>query len=214
MNFTVLTLFPELIDNAMNTSICKRAMEKGYISLDTIDIRDFAENKNGRVDDYTYGGGAGMLMQAGPVYSAYKEACRRLNKEKAYAVYMTPQGRVFNQRVAEELAQHEDLVIICGHYEGIDERALEEIGTDNISIGDYVLTGGEIASLAVMDCVSRLVPEYSEMKHQHPTSRSRVKGCLNIRSIPDLKYGMTEKCLMSCFRDIMPISKNGDMNSR
>ena len=128
MNFTVLTLFPELIENAMNTSICKRAMEKGYISLDTIDIRDFAENKNGRVDDYTYGGGAGMLMQAGPVYSAYQEACRRLNKEKAYAVYMTPQGRVFDQRVAEELAQHEDLVIICG------------------------------ASLAVMDCVSRLVP--------------------------------------------------------
>ena len=158
MNFTVLTLFPELIENAMNTSICKRAMEKGYISLDTIDIRDFAENKNGRVDDYTYGGGAGMLMQAGPVYSAYKEACRRLNKEKAYAIYMTPQGRVFDQRVAEELAQHEDLVIICGHYEGIDERALEEIGTDNISIGDYVLTGGELAAMVVIDSISRLVP--------------------------------------------------------
>lgn len=158
MNFTVLTLFPELIENAMNTSICKRAMEKGYINLDTIDIRDFAENKNGRVDDYTYGGGAGMLMQAGPVYSAYMEAAKRLGKPKPYAIYMTPQGRVFNQRVAEELAAKDELVIICGHYEGIDERALEEIGTDNISIGDYVLTGGEIASLAVMDCVSRLVP--------------------------------------------------------
>ncbi len=155
MKFTVLTLFPEFIENSMHTSICKRAIENGYLELETCNFREYTENKNGRVDDYPYGGGAGMLIQAQPVYDAYMAVT---GGRKIRTIYMTPQGEVFNQAKAHELAEEEELVFLCGHYEGIDERVLEEIVTDNISIGDYVLTGGEIASVVVMDAISRLIP--------------------------------------------------------
>ena len=155
MKFTVLTLFPEFIENSMHTSICKRAIENGYLELETCNFREYTENKNGRVDDYPYGGGAGMLIQAQPVYDAYMAVT---GGRKVRTIYLTPQGEVFNQAKAHELAAEEELVFLCGHYEGIDERVLEEIVTDNISIGDYVLTGGEIASVVVMDAVSRLIP--------------------------------------------------------
>lgn len=158
MNFYILTLFPEMIENAVKTSILGRAIEKGAISVSAVNIRDYTQNKHNKVDDYTYGGGAGMLMQAQPVYDAYQAVAKKIGK-KARVIYMTPQGQVFNQRLAKEFAGEEDLVFLCGHYEGIDERVLEEIVTDYVSIGDYVLTGGELPAMVMTDAIARLVPD-------------------------------------------------------
>ena len=157
MNFHVLTLFPEMIEQGLGTSITGRAMNKGLVSLHAVNIRDYAANKHKKVDDYTYGGGAGMLMQAQPVYDACMAVQESLEKP-ARVVYMTPQGSIFSQEKAKELALEEDLIILCGHYEGIDERVLEEVVTDEISIGDYVLTGGELPAMVVIDTISRLIP--------------------------------------------------------
>lgn len=159
MNYHVLTLFPEMIEQGLNTSILGRAREKNLITLQTTNIRDFSENKHLKVDDYPYGGGAGMVMQAGPVYKAYEHVKKQIGSEKPLRViYLTPQGKVFTQEMAEEFAKEDNLVFLCGHYEGIDERVLEKIVTDNVSIGDYVLTGGELPSMVMMDAISRLVP--------------------------------------------------------
>lgn len=157
MNYYVLTLFPEMIRQAAGTSILGRAISKGVISLSTIDIRDYSQNKFNRVDDYPYGGGAGMVMEAEPVYLAVQEA-KKQTGAKTRVVYLTPQAKVFNQTKAESLAREENLILLCGHYEGIDDRVLEEVVTDYVSIGDYVLTGGELGALVVMDAVSRFVP--------------------------------------------------------
>ena len=157
MNYHVLTLFPEMIENGMNTSITGRAITKGLLSLEAINIRDFAFNKHQKVDDYPYGGGAGMLMQAEPVYLSYESIAERIGR-RPRVIFLTPQGKTFNQDMAKEFALEEDLVFLCGHYEGIDERVLEEIVTDYISIGDYVLTGGELPAMVMMDSISRMVP--------------------------------------------------------
>ena len=157
MNFHVLTLFPEMIRDGFETSITGRAVEKGLLSLETVNIRDFSVNKHNRVDDYPYGGGAGMVMQAEPIYRAYAALVEKIGK-KPRVIYMTPQGQTFNQRIAEDLAKEEDLVFLCGHYEGVDERVLEMIATDYLSAGDYVLTGGELPAMMMIDCISRLVP--------------------------------------------------------
>ena len=202
MHFHILTLFPEMIMQGLSTSITGRAMDKGIITVEATNIRDFSEDKHGHVDDYPYGGGAGMVMQAGPVYRAYEYVISNINKnntelnedisdkstemsvknmdilenvnsrnlnadnietdrnvvKKTRVIYMTPQGKVFNQKIAQELSREENLIFLCGHYEGIDERVLDMIVTDNISIGDYVLTGGELPAMVVIDAVSRLVP--------------------------------------------------------
>ena len=193
MNFHILTLFPEMVENGLKTSIIGRAVAGGLLSIEAVNIRDFAFNKHQSVDDYPYGGGAGMLMQAEPVYLAYKDIEERIQKriqnakmqnaeteeqdaevkvqnagiqdaetvspdKKLRVVYLSPQGKTFDQKMAEELAEEEDLVLLCGHYEGIDERALEEIVTDYVSIGDYVLTGGELPAMVMVDTISRLVP--------------------------------------------------------
>ncbi len=159
MNFHIMTLFPDMIMGGLRESITGRAMEKGLISVDTVNIRDFANNKYNHVDDYTYGGGAGMLIQAEPVYRAYEDLKEKKKlSQSARVIYMTPQGKIFNQKMAQELSVEKDIVILCGHYEGIDERALELIVTDNISIGDFVLTGGELPAMIVVDAISRLVP--------------------------------------------------------
>ena len=161
MNFHVLTLFPDMVSGGLNTSILGRAAAGGHISLETVNIRDFTENKHKKVDDYPYGGGAGMLMQAQPVYDAYRSVEEKIldkGGKKPRVIYVTPQGRVFNQQMAQELALEDELVFLCGHYEGIDERVLETIVTDYVSIGDYVLTGGELPSMVMIDAVSRLVP--------------------------------------------------------
>ena len=157
MNFHILTLFPEMIEQGMHTSIIGRAIAGGYLSINAVNIRDYAFNKHQKVDDYPYGGGAGMLMQAEPVYLSY-EAIKEKIGYRPRVVYMTPQGKVFHQEMAKELAKERDLVFLCGHYEGIDERVLDEIVTDYVSIGDYVLTGGELPAMVMMDSISRMVP--------------------------------------------------------
>lgn len=157
MNFHVLTLFPEMIQQGMNTSIIGRAITGGYLSVETINIRDYAFNKHQKVDDYPYGGGAGMLMQAEPIYLAYQSIEEKIGY-RPRVVYLTPQGSVFNQTMAKDFAKEKDLVFLCGHYEGIDERVLEEVVTDLVSIGDYVLTGGELPAMVMMDSISRMVP--------------------------------------------------------
>ena len=157
MKFIVLTLFPEMIEGALNHSMLKRAGEAGLIDVECINIRDFSDNPHKTTDDYPYGGGAGMVMTPQPVFDAYRHA--RGKAEAAKVVYMTPQGRPFTQRVAEELSKESSLIILCGRYEGIDERVIEEIAPDEISIGDYILTGGEIAAMAVIDSVARLLPD-------------------------------------------------------
>lgn len=141
----------------MHTSITGRAMDKGLLSLTTVNIRDYSLRGDGRIDDYPYGGGAGMVMQAEPVFRAYEALVARIGS-RPRLIHLTPQGRVFHQRMAEELALEENLIFLCGHYEGIDERVLEEIVTDNVSIGDYVLTGGELPSMVMMDSIARMVP--------------------------------------------------------
>ena len=188
MNFYVMTLFPEMIQHAMAASITGRAIQAGHLHLEAVNIRDFADNKHNRVDDYPYGGGAGMVMQAEPVFRCYQDIVGRIigksveqmevpekpgisgrsevpertgTSEKAgmpRVIYLTPQGSVFSQKMAEEYAKEDNLIFLCGHYEGIDERVLEEVVTDYVSIGDYVLTGGELPALVMMDTISRLVP--------------------------------------------------------
>ena len=160
MKYHVLTLFPEMIENAVNTSITGRAAKKGTISLDTVNIRDFSVNKHMRVDDYPYGGGAGMVMEPEPVYQAWKSVAdsRENGEKKPRCIYLTPQGKVLNQTFVEELAMEEELILLCGHYEGIDERVLEEVVTDYVSIGDYVLTGGELPAMLLTDAVARMLP--------------------------------------------------------
>lgn len=161
MNFHILTLFPEMVLQGLHTSILGRAVERNCISIEAVNIRDYTLDKHGKVDDYTYGGGAGMLMQAQPVYDAWLAVEERIAARGASGgrvIYVTPQGRTFHQKMAQELAQEEDLIFLCGHYEGIDERVLEEIVTDEISLGDYVLTGGELAAMVMVDAIARLVP--------------------------------------------------------
>jgi len=159
MNFHILTLFPEMVMEGLSSSIIGRAQDAGVVSVRAINIRDFTDNKHKKVDDYPYGGGAGMLMQAQPVYDAYAYAVNTMStKQKPRVIYLTPQGSVFRQEMAVELAREQDLILLCGHYEGIDERVLEEIVTDYISIGDYVLTGGELPAMVLVDAVSRMVP--------------------------------------------------------
>ena len=157
MNFHVMTLFPEMVMNGLNTSILGRAASNGLLSFEAINIRDYTLERHGKVDDYPYGGGAGMVMQAEPIYRAYTALCDRIG-HRPRVVYMTPQGRTFTQKIAEELAKEEELVFLCGHYEGVDERVLEMIATDYLSAGDYVLTGGELPAMMMIDCISRLVP--------------------------------------------------------
>lgn len=159
MNFHVLTLFPEMIRQGLSASIIGKAIEKGNIRVDAVDIRDFTKDKHGKVDDYTYGGGAGLLMQAQPVCDAHRFVREKIGNGKSVrTIYLTPQGRTFNQRMAEELAGEEDLIFLCGHYEGIDERALDKVVTDYVSLGDFVLTGGELPAMVMIDAIARLVP--------------------------------------------------------
>ena len=166
MHFHIMTLFPEMVLDGLHTSIIGRAEEKGYIAVEAVNIRDYTLDKHKKVDDYTYGGGAGMLMQAQPVYDCWKALEEKIARRKedsqrgrkTRVVYVTPQGEVFSQKKALELSAEEDLILLCGHYEGIDERVLEEIVTDYISIGDYVLTGGELPAMVMVDAISRLVP--------------------------------------------------------
>ena len=155
--FHILTLFPDMVMQGLSTSIIGRAKDRGLLSIEAVNIRDYTLERHKKVDDYPYGGGAGMLMQAQPVYDAWKSVVDRIGY-KPRTVYLTPQGPTFTHAMAKDLAQEEDLILLCGHYEGIDERVLEEIVTDYVSIGDYVLTGGELPAMVMVDAISRMVP--------------------------------------------------------
>lgn len=155
--FYILTLFPEMVEQGLKTSIIGRAVEKGFLRIEAVNIRDYTTNKHGKVDDYPYGGGAGMVMQAQPIYDAYQAIVERIGK-RPRTIYLTPKGGTFHQQMAKEFAKEEEVVFLCGHYEGVDERVLEEIVTDYVSIGDYVLTGGELAAMVMVDAISRMVP--------------------------------------------------------
>lgn len=163
MDFYVMTLFPEMVESGLHTSILGRAVEKGLLEIQTVNIRDYTLDKHKRVDDYPYGGGAGMLMAIEPVVRTYQHICEQIHRKTGKTdhprvIYLTPWGHPFTQKMAKELAQEEELVFLCGHYEGIDERALEQVATDFVSIGDYVLTGGELPAMVMIDAIARLVP--------------------------------------------------------
>jgi tRNA (guanine37-N1)-methyltransferase len=171
MKFDVLTLFPEIFDVVMSESIIGRAQENGLIEVNSINIRDYSKDKHRKVDDYPFGGGNGMVMTCQPVIDAYSAVIKDLEK-KPKVIYMSPQGRVLTQQIAGELSKEEHLILLCGHYEGIDERIIDEIVDEEISIGDYVLTGGELPAMVLIDCVSRLIPgvlsnegSYSDESH-------------------------------------------------
>jgi len=156
IRFDVLTLFPDMFNNIMKESIIGRAVNDGLVEINPVNIRDYTTDKHNRVDDYPYGGGAGMVMQAQPIYDAYKSVAKE--DKSIPVIYMSPQGKTFTQQMAKDLALNDRIILLCGHYEGVDERVLEEIVTDEISIGDYVLTGGELPAMVVIDTVSRLIP--------------------------------------------------------
>ncbi len=156
MNYHVMTLFPELIESAMNHSIMGRALNNGIITLDTVNFREFAQNKTKHVDDYIYGGGSGMLIQAEPVWLCYQDLIKKIG-HKPRVLYMSPRGKTFDQAMANELAKEDDIIFLCGHYEGIDERAIELIDPEYVSIGDFVLTGGELPSVLMMDAITRQI---------------------------------------------------------
>ena len=164
MYFYILTLFPEMVLQVLSTSIIGRAVQNGYLHVKAVNIRDYTADKHKKVDDYPYGGGAGMVMQAQPVYDAWRFVLGEISnrqgsmRSRPRTIYLTPQAPVFSQGMAKELAQEDSLVFLCGHYEGIDERVLEEIVTDYVSIGDYVLTGGELPALVMADAIARMVP--------------------------------------------------------
>lgn len=171
MRFDVLTLFPDMFEAVLGDSIIGRARKNGIIEINAINIRDFSKDKHRKVDDYPYGGGAGMVMTPQPIYDAYLSIAQKLSY-KPRVIYLSPQGRLLNQNIVRELSKEEHLVLLCGHYEGIDERIIEEIVDEELSIGDYVLTGGELPAMVLIDSVSRMVPgvlsgeeSYSQESH-------------------------------------------------
>lgn len=195
MKFDVLTLFPELFDAVMKESIIGRAQTNKLLEINAINIRDYTKNKHKKVDDYPYGGGNGMVMSVQPAYDAYLAIVEKLDY-KPKVIYMSPQGRVLDQKLAQELKEQNHLILLCGHYEGIDERIIEEIVDEEISIGDYVLTGGEIPAMVLIDCVGRLIPgvlaneeSYSEESHfngllEYPQYTRPLE--FNNRVVPDI----------------------------
>ncbi|HPU42040.1 MAG TPA: tRNA (guanosine(37)-N1)-methyltransferase TrmD [Acetivibrio clariflavus] len=195
MRFDVLTLFPEVINAVLKESIIGRAQEKGIIEINAVNIRGFSKNKHKKADDYPYGGGGGMIMTAQPIYDAYLSIVKDLDY-KPKVIYLSPQGRVLTQEVVKELSGEKHLVLLCGHYEGIDERIIEEIVDEEVSIGDYVLTGGELPAMVLIDSVSRLIPgvlsteeSYSNESHyngllEYPQYTRPVE--FNGRKVPDI----------------------------
>lgn len=157
IKFDVLTLFPDMLEAVLNESIIGRARKSGIVEINNINIREYSKDKHKKVDDYPYGGGNGMVMTVQPIFDAYASIVEALNY-KPKVIYLSPQGKVFNQSMAKELSKENHLILLCGHYEGIDERVIEEIVDEEISIGDYVLTGGELPAMVLIDSVSRLIP--------------------------------------------------------
>ena len=200
MDFYVETLFPDQVGGFLKKSITGRAIAKGIINLECINIRDFAVNEYGKVDDTMYGGGTGMLMQCDPVYNCWKSVVDRRGS-KPYTIFVSPKGTVFDQKKAIELSKKDSLLIVCGHYEGIDARVIDEISDEEISIGDYVLTGGEIAAVAIIDSVSRMIPGVLPSESAY-TNESHMAGTLEARQYtkPSKWHG----------KDVPEVLQNGD----
>ena len=163
MRFDIMTLFPELVKTVLGESIRGRAQKSGAVEINTYNIRDYSEDKHRRVDDTPYGGGKGMLMMAPPIYNCYSAILKEqenagFSPESRRVIYMSPAGKVLNQKKAEELSKYDNIIILCGHYEGVDRRIIDEIVDEEVSIGDFVLTGGEIPATILVDAVSRLLP--------------------------------------------------------
>lgn len=193
MRFTVLTLFPDQVTDFLSKSIIGRAIEKGIIHINAVDIRDFAVNSYGKVDDTLYGGGTGMLMQCDPVFDAYEYAVKNFHEgNKPYTIYVSPKGNVFSQSIAKKYSTYEDILIICGHYEGIDSRVIDEIVDEEISIGDYVLTGGEIAAVVIVDSVSRMIEGVLPNEDAY-TNESHMNGLLEAPQYtkPEVWHGVS-----------------------
>ena len=200
MKFDVLTLFPEMFD-LMKQSIMGRAMEKNLIQINLINMRDFSKNKHKKVDDTVYGGGAGMLIKPDIVYDAYQS----VKSEKAKVIFLSPQGKTFNQQKVLELAKEEHLILLCGHYEGIDQRVIDKIVDEEISIGDYVLTGGELPAMVLMDSISRYVE--GVLSNDSKLEESFSNGLLEYPQ--DQKFLKTRKFQKFCFQGIMKRLRNG-----
>ncbi|MCQ2463518.1 MAG: tRNA (guanosine(37)-N1)-methyltransferase TrmD [Clostridia bacterium] len=195
MRIDIMTLFPEMCEAVLGESIIGRARQAGYVDIRTRQIRDYSADKHRRVDDTPYGGGAGMLMQGQPIYDCFSDICRELGK-RPHLIYMSPQGKTLTQQRVKELSQLDNLVILCGHYEGIDERLIEEIVDEEISVGDYVLTGGELPALILSDAVSRMLPGVLASDEAY-TGESHYSGLLEYpqytrppewrgRAVPDI----------------------------
>ena len=157
MRIDILTLFPEMCNSYLSESIIGRARKAGKVQIECVDIRDYTKDKHRRVDDTPYGGGMGMIMQVEPIYDCYNSLCRKTDA-KPHLIYLTPQGKTLTQKRVRELAQMDNIALLCGHYEGIDERVIEELQPEEISVGDYVLTGGELPALILADSISRMLP--------------------------------------------------------
>ena len=195
MRIDIMTLFPEMCEAVFTQSIVGRALQTGKLSVSAVNIRDYSADKHNRVDDTPYGGGMGMLMQAQPIYDCYR-AIADASGAKPHVIYLSPQGKVLTQQRAKELAGYDHLVLLCGHYEGVDERVLEEIVDEELSIGDYVLTGGELPALVLTDCIARMVDgvlpneeAYSQESHyasllEHPQYTKPYEW--NGRTVPDV----------------------------
>lgn len=212
MRIDIATLFPEMCETVLSESIIGRARRKGILQFFCHNIRDYTLDKHRRVDDAPYGGGMGMVMQADPIYRCFEDVREKLGK-RPHVIYLSPQGKSLTQAKAVELSKMDGLMLICGHYEGVDERVIEEIVDEEISIGDYVLTGGELPALVLADTVCRLIPECFPMRR---VLRRKVtmQDCWNTLSIPALLSGMTGKFLPSFLPDTMQILENGAASSR
>lgn len=208
MRIDIATLFPEMCEAILSESIVGRARKKGALEIYCHQIRDYTNDKHRRVDDIPYGGGMGMVMQADPIYNCYNAVCEQLGA-KPHTIYMTPKGSVFNQKKAVQLAQLDNIFLLCGHYEGVDQRILDKIVDEEISIGDYVLTGGELPAAVLTDALQECATGYFPVRNAF---RMKVisEDCWNIPSIPDLKYGRKKQCLLCFFPDIIRILPNGD----
>lgn len=198
--YYVMTLFPEMIESAASASIIGRAAEDGLLRIRPVNIRDFTKDRHRHVDDAPYGGGAGMLMQVQPIYDCFRHITEEIGHTPR-VLYMSPQGRVFDQRLAEELSREEELIFLCGHYEGVDERALELLGCESLSIGDYVLTGGELPALVMIDAISRLVKGVLHKEESHEIE-SFSDGLLEYP-----QYSRPEKFMECC---VPPVLLSGD----
>ncbi|MCD8332831.1 MAG: tRNA (guanosine(37)-N1)-methyltransferase TrmD [Clostridiales bacterium] len=200
MRFHILTLFPDMVRQGLATSIIGNAIDNGLIELNLVNIRDYTQDRHNKVDDYPYGGGAGMVMQAQPVYDAWRSVVDGIGR-RPRCIYLTPQGRLFDQPMARSLAQEEELIFLCGHYEGVDERVLEEIVTDQVSIGDYVLTGGELPAMVMADAIARMVP--GVLTNEESGSTEALEGGL-------LEYPQYSRPAEWMGREVPPVLLSGD----